>query len=131
MIKVAIIGATGIAGQQAIVTLTNHPWFQITKLAASPVRRGRPMRRRSGKPTVLRVGGVRRSCRQRWGPVEDAADFDPTTVDLIFSTLDAGVAKELEPKWARTTPVVSTASAFRYEDDTPILDWWVNMDHAA
>lgn len=133
MIKVAIIGATGIVGQQAIVTLTNHPWFQITKLAASARSAGKTY----GEALREANGASRWWCPEELPasvallPVENAADFDPTTVDLIFSTLDAGVAKELEPKWAQTTPVVSTASAFRYEDDTPILIGGVNMDHAA
>ncbi|NLW59122.1 MAG: aspartate-semialdehyde dehydrogenase [Firmicutes bacterium] len=133
MIKVAIIGATGIVGQQAIVSLTNHPWFQITKLAASARSAGKTYAEALREPN----GASRWWCPEELPPavaglpVENAADFDPTTVDLIFSTLDAGAAKELEPQWARTTPVVSTASAFRYEDDTPILIGGVNMDHAA
>ena len=133
MIKVAIIRATGIVGQQAIVSLTNHPWFQITKLAASARSAGKTYAEALREPN----GASRWWCPEELPPavaglpVENAADFDPTTVDLIFSTLDAGAAKELEPQWARTTPVVSTASAFRYEDDTPILIGGVNMDHAA
>ena len=35
MIRVAIIGATGIVGQQFLVGLDGHPWFKVTKLAAS------------------------------------------------------------------------------------------------
>ena len=35
MLKIAIVGATGIVGQQAIVSLLGHPWFKITKLVAS------------------------------------------------------------------------------------------------
>jgi len=133
MIKVAIAGATGIVGQQAIVSLMNHPWFQITKLAASARSAGKTyaeaLRDQSGasrwwcpQDLPAEIAGM---------PVEEAADFDPTSVDLIFSTLDAAVAKELEPKWAKTTPVISTASAFRYEEDTPILVGGVNMDHTA
>lgn len=133
MIKVAIVGATGIVGQQAIVCLTNHPWFKITKLAASARSAGKSY----GEALREASGASRWFCPEELPPavaqlpVEDAADFDPTSVDLIFSVLDAGVAKELEPKWARTTPVISTASAFRYEDDTPILVGGVNMEHTA
>ena len=50
---------------------------------------------------------------------------------LFFPQWILDAAKELEPKYAKTTPVISTASAFRYEDDTPILVGGVNMDHAA
>ena len=133
MLKIAIVGATGIVGQQAIVSLLGHPWFQIAKLVASE--------RSAGKKYIDALRDANGSIRW-WCPeelpadiagmvVEEAASFDPTSVDVIFSTMDAGPAKELEPKYAKTTPVISTASAFRYEEDTPILVGGVNMEHAA
>ena len=132
MIKVAIVGATGIVGQQAIVSLVNHPWFQIVKLAASE--------RSAGKKYQDALKDANGASRW-WCPepmpeqladliVEDAGRLDPTSVDLIFSTVDASAAKELEPVYAKTTPVISTASAFRYESDTPILVGGVNMEQA-
>lgn len=132
MIKLAIVGATGVVGQQAIVSLLNHPWFKITTLAASERSAGKAY-----SEALRDKGGASRW----WCPeelpeeigrmtVENAAEFDPSKVDIIISTVDAGVAKELEPKYAKTTPVISTASAFRYEDDTPILVGGVNMNHA-
>jgi aspartate-semialdehyde dehydrogenase len=132
MINIAIVGATGIVGQQAIVCLTNHPWFKVTKLAASERSAGKKYR------DALKDSS---GASKWWCPeeipediaeimVEDASQFDPTSVDMIFSTVDTSVAKELEPKFAKTTPVISTASAFRYEDDTPILIGGVNMEQA-
>jgi aspartate-semialdehyde dehydrogenase len=132
MIKIGIAGATGIVGQQAIVSLMNHPWFQITSLSASE--------RSAGKTYLEALKDANGSLRW-WCPeplpaeiaamtVEEASQFDPTNVDLIFSTMDAGPAKEIEPLYAKTTPVISTASAFRYQDDTPILVGGLNMDHA-
>ena len=132
MIKVAIVGATGIVGQQAIVSLVNHPWFQIVKLAASE--------RSAGKKYQDALKDANGASRW-WCPepmpeqladliVEDAGRLDPTSVDLIFSTVDASAAKELEPVYAKTTPVISTASAFRYESDTPILVGGVDMEQA-
>ena len=123
MLKIAIVGATGIVGQQAIVSLLGHPWFKITKLVASE---------RSAEKKYIDAlkdanGSIRWWCPEELPAdiagmvVEEAARFDPTSVDIIFSTMDAGPAKELEPKYAKTTPVISTASAFRYETDTPIL----------
>ncbi len=133
MLRIAIVGATGIVGQQAIVSLIGHPWFKITKLAASERSAGKNYREALKDAN----GSSRWWCTEELPveignmPVEDASSFDPTSVDIIFSTMDAGPAKELEPKYARTTPVISTASAFRYESDTPILVGGVNMDHAA
>jgi aspartate-semialdehyde dehydrogenase len=63
--------------------------------------------------------------------IEDSARFEPDGVDLVFSAVEAEVARVLEPRYARTTPVVSTASAFRYEEDVPILVPGVNWEHAA
>jgi len=34
-IKVGILGATGSVGQKFISLLENHPWFQISEIAAS------------------------------------------------------------------------------------------------
>ena len=34
--KVGIIGATGMVGQRFVTLMENHPWFQLTVLAASP-----------------------------------------------------------------------------------------------
>jgi aspartate-semialdehyde dehydrogenase len=133
MLRIAIIGATGIVGQQAIVSLTGHPWFRITKLAASERSAGKKYREALKDAN----GSSRWWCTEELPqeiadlPVEDAADFDPASVDIIFSTMDASAAKELEPKYAKFTPVISTASAFRYESDTPILVGGVNMEHAA
>jgi aspartate-semialdehyde dehydrogenase len=133
MLKIAIVGATGIVGQQAIVSLLGHPWFKITKLVASE---------RSADKKYIDALKDANGLIRWWCPeeipsnianmiVEEAASFDPKSVDIIFSTIDAGPAKELEPKYAKTTPVISTASAFRYEEDSPILVGGVNMDHAA
>jgi len=133
MLKIAIVGATGIVGQQAIVSLLGHPWFKITKLVASE---------RSAEKKYIDAlrdanGSIRWWCTEELPAdianmvVEEAASFDPTSVDIIFSTMDTGPAKELEPKYAKTTPVISTASACRYEEDPPILVGGVNMDHAA
>ena len=128
-LRVAVVGATGIAGQQALVALDGHPWFTVTTLAASARNAGKPyaeaIRSASGarlwwdksepSPSVLGL------------TVQDAAAMDPGSVDLILSCIDADAARELEPKFARATPTLSSASAFRYETDTPVLVPGVNM----
>ena len=63
-------------------------------------------------------------------PVENAADLDAARFDVIFSAVESDAARTLEPHYARTTPVISTASAFRYDDDVPVLLPGVNDDHA-
>ena len=132
-LTVAVVGATGIAGQQFVAALARHPWFTVTRLGASTRSAGK----RYGD--ALRDAGTG---QLRWWAdgeppasslklvVEDAAKLDASKVDVVFSAVEADVARELEPKYAKTTPVLSTASAFRYEEDTPLLIPGVSMEHA-
>jgi aspartate-semialdehyde dehydrogenase len=129
-----IVGATGIAGQQFVVALHGHPWFRITRLAASERSAGRPYAEALRDPAT---GARRWWCAEEPAPevlgltVEAGDDFDPRGLDVVFSATEADVARVQEPRFAKTTPVVSTASAFRYEPDVPLLVPNVNMDHAA
>ena len=129
---VAVVGATGIAGQQFLVALDRHPWFEVTALAASA--------RSAGKTYGEAIRDAATGSRRWWCneeppeamlplPVQHAAELDLTGIDLVFSAVESDVAREIEPKYAATTPVVSTASAFRYHDDVPLLVPGVNLDH--
>src|SRR5262249_1803933 len=62
-------------------------------------------------------------------PVYEASSLNLNGIDLVFSAVESEPARELEPLYAKTTPVVSTASAFRYEQDVPVLIPSVNLDH--
>src|SRR5262245_33301622 len=129
---VAVIGATGIAGQQFLVALAKHPWFRVTHVAASE--------RSAGK--LLLEALTDSSGHLRWYcdepppadlmrlRVEDARHFDPGSVDVGFTAVESDAAKELEPRYAAQVPTISTASAFRYEDDVPIFIPGVNSDHS-
>jgi aspartate-semialdehyde dehydrogenase len=131
--RVAIVGATGIAGQQFVAALAAHPWFRITRLGASARNAGRPYREAirdaasgqvrwwaDGEPPAS-VGDI---------VVEEGNKLTLRDVDLVFSAVEADVAREVEPMYAQTHPVVSTASAFRYEEDVPLLLPGVSMEHA-
>ncbi len=60
----------------------------------------------------------------------DAANLDLSDVDLVFSAVESDAARVLEARFAAEVPVVSTASAFRYEPDVPIMIPGVNVEHA-
>jgi len=131
-LKAGIVGATGVVGQQFVVALQDHPWFEIKRLAASE----RSANQKYG--AALRdskTGATRWYCEQLPKgkvlelDVEDASQLDGSDLDIIFSGVDSDVALKLEPGYARTTPVISTAAAFRYEEDTPILIPGVNDEH--
>lgn len=131
-LRVAVVGATGIAGQQFMPVLNNHPWFEIKRLAASKRSAGKTYREALTDPN----GSFRYWAGELPSEdvlnliVEDAAELDLSDIDLVFAAVESDAARELEPVYAKTTPVVSTASAFRYEEDTPIMVAGVNMDHA-
>lgn len=131
MFRAAIVGATGVTGQQFVVALQDHPWFQITHLAASERSAGRTYAEALRAPN----GAYQWYCDEAAGPavlampVFDAKDLDAREVDIVFSALETAPAKELEPGYARHTPVVSIARAFRDDPDVPVLIPGVNSDH--
>ena len=132
-IPVAVVGATGLAGQQFLASLAGHPELEVRKLAASP--------RSAGKKYADAVkddkGASKWFCSEPLADehasivVEDSATMTTDGVRLVFSAVEADVARELEPRCAEKIPVISTASAFRYEPDVPVFLPGVNWDHAA
>jgi aspartate-semialdehyde dehydrogenase len=133
-LKAGIVGATGIAGQQFVVALQRHPWFQITRLAAGPKNKGKKYREALQDP---KTGARRWWCDEEPSSnvldltVELGDEFDARGLDVVFSATESDVAEVQEPRFAQTTPVISTASAFRMEPDVPLLVPNINMDHCA
>jgi aspartate-semialdehyde dehydrogenase len=131
--KVAVIGATGIAGQQFLAALPNHPQFEVVALAASARSAGKKYLDAIRNPNGMVGWWCDEALNDEYAqmPVVDASEFDATSVDLVFTAVESDAAKLIEPRYAATTPVVSTASAFRYFDDTPIFVPGVNNSHSA
>jgi aspartate-semialdehyde dehydrogenase len=131
--RAAVIGATGIAGQQFLTALSNHPLFEVTALAASDRSAGKVYKDAITDAT----GAFRWFCQEPLDAVfaeievQDASRFAATAVDVVFTAVESEAARALEPMYAKTTPVVSTASAFRYEPDVPVFIPGVNLDHHA
>lgn len=132
MTKVAIVGATGVVGQQFIVALENHPWFEISCLAASEKSAGKTY----GEALKdHRSGAFSWYCEEEPSlevlktKVVEASKLDVSDIDVVFTAIEADQAKILEPKLAAHKPVISTSSAFRYDEDVPILIPGVNPDH--
>jgi aspartate-semialdehyde dehydrogenase len=132
-LNVAVVGATGIAGQQVLAALDNHPSFQLAALAASE---------RSAGKTYAEAIIDANSGIQRWYvpgstptphalglPVQDARELDLTGIDLVFAAVESEAARELEPLYARHVPTISTARPFRMEPDVPLVIPGVNLDH--
>jgi len=133
-IPCAVAGATGLAGQQFLAVLAEHPQFEVVKLAASSRSAGKryveAIREPSGLTKWYASGTLDRLGAIRDLVVEDAANLDARGLGVVFSAIESEPARELEPKWGAETAVVSTASAFRYEDDVPVLIPGVNLDQA-
>ncbi|MBI2938030.1 MAG: aspartate-semialdehyde dehydrogenase [Thaumarchaeota archaeon] len=134
MKKAAIVGATGIVGQQFLTALRKHPWFEVAGLAASERSAGKSYGEALKDP---KSGAVRWYVNEAVPeevldmPVVDAADLDPSKFDVVFTAVESDQAKEIEPRLAKETPVISTAAAFRYDEDVPLLIPGVNGEHAA
>jgi aspartate-semialdehyde dehydrogenase len=132
-LDVAIVGATGIVGQQFVTALDRHPWFRISCLAASEKSAGKTYEEALRDPDT---NAMRWYCSEGRPDsvlhmtMQDASALDLSDVDLVFTALDSTIARRLEPEYAKTNPVVSTASAFRYDADVPILVPGVNLEHA-
>ena len=127
--RVAILGATGLAGQQLLAALDRHPDFVVARLGASERSAGKPYR----EAIRDHAGHSRWHCREPLPEavadliVEEAAAMTVDGVDLVFSAVESDPAKILEPRFAERVPVISTASAFRYEPDVPIFLPAVNL----
>jgi aspartate-semialdehyde dehydrogenase len=130
--RVALLGATGVAGQQFLVSLDRHPWFELTTLAASARSAGKSYAEAITDPSGHRQWFCQESLPEAFArmPVIDADALDAEGVDLVFSAVESSAARALEERLAPRVPVVSTSSAFRYEDDVPILVPGVNLEHA-
>jgi aspartate-semialdehyde dehydrogenase len=132
MLKVAVIGATGAVGQEFIVALNKHKWFQLTQIAASERSAGKKYTDAIRDP----ASGILRWHSREEVPeyardmvVSKVDDIKPENFDLIFTALESDDAMIIEPKFAKTTPVISTAAAFRYEKDVPVVIPGINDSH--
>src|SRR3569833_2063755 len=95
--KVGILGATGMVGQRFIQLLHNHPWFEITWLAASDRSAGKTYsdacKWKLDTPLPAKIASM----------VVQANSPEAATVEaprVIFAALDSDIARELEPKFA-------------------------------
>jgi aspartate-semialdehyde dehydrogenase len=131
-LKVGVLGATGMVGQRFVSLLADHPWFEVTVVAASPSSAGKPyaaavegrwtlpgpVPAATAKLTVLDASAIKQ--------VSEQCDFVFCAVDM-----DKAATAKLEEDYARAeTPVVSNNSAHRWTPDVPMMIPEINSDHA-
>ena len=132
MLKVALIGATGAVGQEFVMALNEHPWFELSAIVSSSRSAGKKYMDSLRDP----ASGILRWHNRNEVP-EYVRDMITTTVDhikpemfdLVFTALESEDALKIEPNFAKSVPVISTAAAFRYESDVPIIIPGINDEH--
>lgn len=130
-LKVGILGGTGMVGQRFISLLENHPWFEVTLVAASERSAGRTYEEAVGnrwKMTTPMPGAVKSLVVKNVNEVDAVA----AEVDFVFSAVDMSKdeIKAIEEAYAKTeTPVVSNNSAHRWTPDVPMVVPEINPEH--
>lgn len=122
-IPVGVLGATGMVGQRLVQVLEHHPWFEVKWVAASERSAGQKYaeaaRWRMKTPMPAAVSGLEVS------PAEPAG-----APKVVFASLDAAIARELEPRFADAgCAVISNSSAFRMQPDVPLVIPEINAGH--
>ena len=128
----AIIGVTGSVGQEFVISLHNHPWFEVTQIAASERSAGKKYLdaiRDSSGIIAWDVGGEIPEYIKEMS-VRSIDEIDTSQLDLAFSAVESEAARDIETKLAADIPVISTSSAYRYEDDVPILIPGINDEQS-
>ncbi len=130
-LRVGILGATGMVGQRFATLLADHPWYEVTTLAASAHSAGRTYeeacagRWKMTSPMPAALKGIR---------VLDVSDIEKVTenVDFVFSAVNMSKdeIRKIEEAYAKSeTPVVSNNSAHRWTPDVPMIVPEINPSH--
>ena len=130
-LKVGILGGTGMVGQRFISLLEDHPWFEVTTIAASERSAGKTYEEAVGgrwKMTTPMPEEVKGLTVMNVNEVEAVA----SQVDFVFSAVDMTKEeiKKIEEDYAKAEiPVVSNNSAHRWTPDVPMVVPEINPEH--
>lgn len=131
-LRVGILGATGMVGQRFISLLENHPWFEVTTLAASPQSAGKTYKEAVTGRWSLKTEIPSSVTNKVVKSVVDDLERIVKEVDFVFSALDMDKEsiREVEINYAQhDIPVVSNNSAHRWTDDVPMIIPEINPHH--
>lgn len=121
--RVGILGATGMVGQRFVQLLEDHPQFEVTAVAASDRSQGKSYR----EACTWRLTGEMPSAVRAMTVQPPAPPLD---CDLVFSSLPGDIARASEGSFAEAGyAVISNSSAFRMDQDVPLLIPEVNHEH--
>jgi aspartate-semialdehyde dehydrogenase len=130
-IRCGVLGATGMVGQQYLKLLENHPWFEVTYIAASPNSAGKRFSEAVKGRWHMNISIPKNMANII---VEDANIVSKAIgkCDFVFSAieLDKTATAALEEEYAKNDlPVVSNCSAHRGTADVPMLLPEINHSH--
>ena len=129
---VGVVGATGMVGQRFVTLLENHPWFQLTAVAASSRSAGKTYAEAVGPRWAMSTPMPEEAKNLVVMDAEADKEKMAAAVDFIFCAVD--MKKEeiraLEEEYAKLEcPVVSNNSAHRWTEDVPMVIPEVNPEH--
>ncbi len=131
--KVGIIGATGMVGQRFALLLADHPWFDVTLLAASPRSKGKTYAEAvDGRWAMKDAIPEKMKDMIIYSATEDIEEIT-SKVDFVFCAVDMPKSeiRALEEEYAKhECPVISNNSAHRGTDDVPMIVPELNPEHA-
>ena len=124
--KTVVLGATGMMGQKFVQLLSNHPWFEVSALAASDRSVGKSYSESTGVVSSMQL--PESLGQMRVIEAKPQALDDP---DVVFSALPTEVAGPIEEEFAKAGfPVFSNASSHRMDKYVPLLNPEVNSEHS-
>ena len=113
--RVAVVGATGAVGETMLSILAERA-FPVSELVALASERSAGTTVKFGDDDIV---------------VQDLATFDPAGVDIALFSAGGDTSKAFAPKFAAAGAVViDNSSAFRYDDDIPLVISEVNPEAA-
>ncbi len=130
--KVGIIGATGMVGQRFALLLADHPWYDVTVLAASSRSAGQSYKEALGDRWCMEEPTPAKYLDMTVLDAEKDIEKIASEVDFVFCAVNLSKAetKELEEKYAKAEcPVVSNNSAHRMTPDVPMVVPELNPEH--
>lgn len=130
-LKAAVLGATGMVGQQLVRLLSNHSWFEIVAVAASANSAGKTYEEAVKRRWTIESEIPPAVATMKLFDVQAVHDIAQLAdVGFCALNLDKDAVIKLEHAYAREGLwVTSNNSAYRHDPFVPMIIPAVNADH--